>query len=195
MSHDGIFASLKCWLNDNYGTWRGFVRTWWGHVYYLLGGYRAYRKVDWTSVQRLVFVCKGNICRSAYAEALARSLGVEAVSCGLNTKIGLPANDSAIQAARLRGVDLRKHRTTPIESLDLKENDLFVAMEPWHAEHLGLIHSGTYCCTLLGLWGRPVKPYIHDPYGNSDAYFISCFDYIDMSVHEIFRKISQTSRS
>jgi Low molecular weight phosphotyrosine protein phosphatase len=96
--------------------------------------YQAYRKVDLGSMERLVVVYKENICRSAYAEALAKSLGVNAVSCGLNTKIGLPADESAIQAAMLRRIDLTKHRTMRIETLDLKKNDLFIAMEPWQAE-------------------------------------------------------------
>ena len=179
-----------CWLDDNYGSWRGFVRTWWGHFRYLLGGYQAYRKVDWGSVERLVFVCKGNICRSAYAEALAKSLGINAVSCGLNTKDGLPADDSAIQAAIRRGIDLSKHRTMRIETLDLRKNDLLVAMEPWQAVQLERKYGKEYGCTLLGLWGQPVNPHIQDPFGLSNAYFDCCFNYIEKSLHEILSKIS-----
>ncbi len=187
-------APINSWLKENYGSSRGFVQNWWGYFHYLLGGYRAYRRVDWESVERLVFVCTGNICRSAYAEALAKSLGVNAVSCGLNTKNGLPADESAIQAAIVRGIDLTKHRTARIETLDLRKNDLFVAMEPWQAEQLSMIYSNQYGCTLLGLWGRPVKPHIYDPYGKSDAYFNGCFNYIDMFLHEILNKI-KTNRS
>ena len=76
MSHKGMFERLNGWLRDNYGSRRGFVRTWWHRLRYLLGGYRAYRQVDWNSVERLVFVCKGNICRSAYAGALVTSRGL-----------------------------------------------------------------------------------------------------------------------
>ena len=195
MSRNVIPATLNVWLNDNYGSWRGFIRTWRGHFHYLLGGYRAYQQVDWNSVERLVFVCKGNICRSAYAEALARSLGVDAVSCGLNTKTGLPANDGAIRAARLRGVDLSKHRTTRIEALDIRKSDLLIAMEPWQAKQLSMSYCKERDCTLLGLWGQPVKPHIQDPYGMSNAYFDYCFNYIEKSFHEILTKISQSNRS
>jgi low molecular weight protein-tyrosine phosphatase len=190
-----ISAPANRWLKDNYGSWRGFVRTEWSHLHYLLGGYQAYRKVDWQLVERLVFVCKGNICRSAYAEALAKSLGVNAVSCGLYTKNGLPADDCAIQAAILRGIDLSKHRTTRIEALDLKKNDLFVAMEPWQAVRLDWEYGKEYGCTLLGLWGQPVNPHIQDPFGMSGTYFDYCFNYIDNSFHEILKKISQPDRS
>ena len=193
MSHKGMFERLNGWLMDNYGSRRGFVRTWWHRLRYLLGGYRAYRRVDWNSVERLVFVCKGNICRSAYAGVLADSQGVETASCGLNTRPGLPANERAVQAALLRGVDLKAHRTTPIEMLDIKKNDLFVVMEPWQAEQLKSMYGNEYGYTLLGLWGRPASPHVQDPYGKSKAYFNRCFSYIDMSVYEILRKISQTN--
>ena len=189
MSRNVIPATLKSRFSDNYGSWRGFVRTWWRHFHYLLGGYRAYRTVDWDRVERLVFICKGNICRSAYAEALAKSLGVDAVSCGLNTRNGVPADEGAIKAAMLRGIDLTRHRTTPIEELILKKNDLFVAMEPWQVEQLKRRYGKEYKYTLLGLWGQPVRPHIQDPYGMSDVYFDSCFNYIEKSLHEILSKV------
>ena len=181
---------LNGWLKDNYGSRRGFVRTWWYRLRYLPGGYRAYRRVDWNSVERLVFVCKGNICRSAYAEALATSQDVESASCGLNTRSGVPANEAATRVAMLRGIDLKAHRTTPIEELSPKKNDLFVAMEPWQAEQLKAMYGNDYGCTLLGLWSQPANPYIQDPYGMSDAYFDRCFNYIEKSVHELLSKVS-----
>jgi protein-tyrosine phosphatase len=185
--------SLNSWIADNYGSRRGFVRSWWCRIRNLLGGYRTYRKVDWGSIERLVFVCKGNICRSAYAGALARSLGFESVSCGLDTRFGLPADEHAIRAASLRGVDLKTHRTTPIQDLVLGKNDLLVVMEPWQVEHLKEKYGNDYEYTLLGLWGRPESPHIHDPYGRSSSYYNHCFNYIDASVHEILRKISETN--
>ena len=173
---------------------RGLARTCWYQIHYLAGSYRKYRQLDWGSVERLVFVCKGNICRSAYAEAVARSLGVDSISCGVETQNGLPANEGAIRAAAAKGVDLRKHRTTPIQSLAFRAGDLFVAMEPSQVEYLSQEFGGGYEYSLLGLWGRPVSPYIHDPYGASSVYFDYCFNYIEKSVHEIARKISEADR-
>ena len=184
-----IFSPFDRWFSDNYGSRRGYLNTIWHRLCYLLGRYRNYREIDWNKVERLVFVCRGNICRSAYAEGLVKSLGVESVSCGLDTRIGRPANEYTIRAAKLKGIDLKVHTTTPIQELNLKKNDLFVAMEPWQAEKLKGLHGKEYNCTLLGLWGRPVNPYIADPYGTSDNYFNTCFNYIDISVHELLKII------
>ena len=82
-----------------YGSRRGFVRACRHKLLYMLGVYNNYRRIDWDKIERLVFVCKGNICRSAYAEAVAKSLGVSAISCGLSTKLDAPANADAIEIA------------------------------------------------------------------------------------------------
>lgn len=185
---------INHWLAENYGSRRGYVRTYRCRIHFFMGGYRRYRKVDWVSVERLVFVCKGNICRSAYAEAVALSLGLDAISCGINTRLNLPANDDAVQAAQVKGVDLSKHRTRPIQSLAIRETDLLLAMEPWHLEYISHEYGNKYRSTLLGLWGHPASPYIHDPYGASSVYFNHCFNYIEKTIHEVAKKVSKANR-
>ena len=178
-------------LAEHYGSRRGFALTYWHRFLYLLGRYREYRDIDWRSVERLVFVCKGNICRSAYAEAVARSLGLASISCGIDTVDGGPANEEAIRTAALKGIDLRAHQTTPLQSLNFEKGDLLIAMEPWQVEHLQQALGAGLCYTLLGLWGgRAVRPHIQDPFGASSVYFDNCFNYIEKSVYEVAKKIS-----
>ncbi|MBK8163191.1 MAG: low molecular weight phosphatase family protein [Gammaproteobacteria bacterium] len=172
-------------FTTRYGSQKGFVRTYWHRFLYLTGRYRDYQQIDWQSIDRLVFVCRGNICRSAYAEVVARSLGMEAISCGLDTREGLPANRDAIRMARQMGHHLEEHKTTPIMYLILRRSDLIVTMEPWHAEFLRQHLIRKHYCTLLGLWSQPVLPHIQDPFGASDAYFQQCFTQIEQSVYEI----------
>ena len=179
-------------LADHYGSRRGFALSWWYRMLYLFGRYRGYRQVDWNSVERLVFFCKGNICRSAYAEAVAQSQGIEAISCGIDTIDGGSANEGAIRAATTKGIDLGGHRTTPIASMTFKKGDLLVTMEPWQAEYLKQELVNGSRCTLLGLWGAPLNPYIHDPFGNANAYFNNCFNYIEKAVYEVTRQIKES---
>lgn len=181
---------INGWLAERYGSRRGFMRICLYRARYLTGSYRNHRKINWGSVKRLVFVCKGNICRSAYAEAVARSLGIDSVSCGVETQTGLPANESAIRVAAVKGFDLREHRTAPIQSMTFRDGDLLIAMEPWQLEYINREYGEQYSCSLLGLWGQPVSPYIHDPYGASSVYFNRCFNYIEKSVNEVARKIT-----
>lgn len=189
MPQNTIKKHLNNWLADSYGSSRGFVFTCGYRIVSVMGGYRAYKKIDWGNVGRLVFVCKGNICRSAFAESVANSLGIEAISCGIATSNGAPADDGAIRAAAMIGIDLREHKTRTLESLTFKENDLIIAMEPMQAGIVeGELENVTEY-TLLGLWGNPRYPFIQDPYGATSAYYEKCFDYIEKSVNEIANKI------
>jgi len=185
-----IINRIDCWLVDRYGSRRGYVRTFWHRIRFMAGNYRNYKQIDWRSVERLVFVCKGNICRSAYAEAVAKSLGIDSVSCGIDTRHGCSANEEAIHVAEANGFNLREHRTTQIQLLDIRDSDLLVAMEPGQAEYICREYGEKYSCSLLGLWGQPVTPHIEDPYGASRVYFNHCFNYIEKSVHEVASKIT-----
>ena len=140
----------------------------------------------------MVFVCKGNICRSAYAEAVAKSLGIESISCGIDTVDGKPADDDAIRIASIRGIDLTHHKTKKISSVSFQTGDLFVVMELNQAKHLERRLGENYMFTLLGLWGRPITPYINDPYGKPRLYFENCFNYIENSIYAINKKIGTT---
>ena len=154
---------------------------------YIMGCFSKYRKINWHEVNRLVFICKGNICRSPYAEYRARSLGLPSISVGLMTVDNRPANQDAIQAAVVRGVDLGSHKTTEINSYKYQSGDLLIGFEPWHIKSLKLeIASHNMQITMLGLWSQHTRrPYIHDPYGLSQAYFDSCFSRIDNAIENI----------
>ena len=69
----------------------------------------------------VLFVCHGNIIRSALADQLmqhhAKALGVvcdRVISAGLDARPGRQADPRAIAAAELLGVDLRGHRAQPL---------------------------------------------------------------------------------
>ena len=97
---------------------------------YAFGAYRSARDIEWGAVSRLVFVCKGNICRSPYASARARLLGVPSASFGLEAAEGAPADPAALRTARSRAVDLSAHRSARRDSCRITDDDLLVVFEP-----------------------------------------------------------------
>ena len=174
---------LRAYATDNYGGPRHILKYYVSRLRDMLGGFRALRDVDWTRVKRLVFVCRGNICRSPYAEMLARRAGLAAVSFGLIAKAGSPANPDAIENAAACGIDLAQHRSQRGEDVDIGPGDLLIGMELWHATALQrMAKKKNAQVTLLGLWSTPSYPYIHDPYGHREAYFQTCFSVIETSV-------------
>lgn len=172
---------------DLYGGKRGFLEHTRSRVLYAMGTYRNLREINWAGVRRLVFVCTGNICRSPYASARARSLGVPAVSLGLEATDGAPADCAAYRNALLRGVDLSAHRSARAEASSFATDDLIILFEPRHLVAI-CRRGGTKAPTsLLGIWEPPVRPHIQDPYGRSDRYFQQCFSVIDANVAALVR--------
>lgn len=165
-----------------YGGKRGFLEHARARVLYALGGYRKDCEINWATVARLAFVCMGNICRSPYASARARSLGVPAVSFGLQAADGAPADPVALRNALLRGVDLSAHRSARAESTSFASDDLIIVFEPVHLAEVRRRSTRGTPVSLLGVWAQPKRPHIQDPYGRRDRYFQQCFSVIDANI-------------
>ena len=158
------------------------------------GGFWMYRRINWARVNRLVFVCKGNICRSPYAEMRAKGCGLEVASMGLAAKSGSLANLEAIKNAAVRGVDLSLHRAKQQQDICIGTGDLLVSMEPCQASVLQrMAKKAGAQTTLLGLWAHTPRPYIHDPYGHGEAYFQTCFSIIDEGVEGMVKHLRSAS--
>jgi len=85
-------------------------------------------------VASVLFVCKGNICRSPLAEVYFRSrltsgCGITVWSAGLDTTDGKPAHPLAKAVAELHGLTLDKHRTTQITREMVDKADVIFVME------------------------------------------------------------------
>lgn len=175
---------------EQYGGKRGYFEHLRARALYSLGAFRQARRFDWATVQRLVFVCKGNICRSPYAAEKARMLGVPAISFGIEAREGAPAEAAAIRNAARRGVDLSQHRSSPYDDRRLQAPDLVVVFEPQQFDEIRRrFEDRQLIVTLLGIWSKPCTPYIHDPYGRSDDSFQRCYAIIDTHVLEIVRRL------
>lgn len=174
-----------------FGGKRGYLEHVRARALCALGAYSAVREIEWGSVRRLVFACKGNICRSPYACARARLLGLPAVSFGLEAAVGAPADPAAFRNAKARAVDLSAHRSASRESSGIMDNDLIVVFEPRQLTELRRWAAGRMpSVTLLGIWAQPFYPHIQDPYGRSDRYFQQCFSIIDSMVAELARRMA-----
>jgi protein-tyrosine phosphatase len=150
----------------------------------------AMRSVEWSTVHRLVFICRGNVCRSPFAEAVAVREGLPAISFGLQTDQGTTVNSDASRIALALGVDMRAHRSRPLVDGSLRAGDLVLGMEPAHLDDSRIAADvAPVQIGLLGLLnGRRRTPYIHDPYGLSDVYFVRCFRFIEDTVEQIAKE-------
>ena len=135
----------------------------------------------------LLFVCHGNICRSPYAEAVARkrfpaTIGVE--SAGF---IGpdRPSPPEAVAVAAERGVDLSEHRSQVLELEHLRDVDLVIAMDSQQRHRLvsSRPELGGRVVLLGDLDPEPItRRTVLDPVEQPAEVFRSCYDRIDRCV-------------
>lgn len=180
------------YINNNYGRKTGFLKFLASSLCYYAGGYKPLSNVDWSVVKRLVFVCHGNICRSAYAHAYAAHLGLLAESAGICAESQRKADATAITMASYRSIDLTSHKTTHIKDFVRKEGDLFLCMEPLQAKLLLRmidVSDINQQVTLLGLWADEKRPFLQDPFELSHQYWQKCLNIIDSALTRIHPKL------
>ena len=129
----------------------------------------------WAEPSPVTFVCLGNICRSPFAEAVARRhFGDErsVSSAGTFPKAGRRSPDTGVGAARAWSVDLSGHRSRVLDAELVRDGgQLFVfdvdnLIRLWRdfPEARDRIH-------LLGALDDDGPLVIADPYGRDDAAF------------------------
>lgn len=178
---------MKAWIDRRFGTWRGLVRALLARAELATGRLRPFQLQRPETVRRLVFVCLGNICRSAYGHQVALEFGLNVASLGLSTTTGVGSPEQAVASAARQGVDMARHRATNWNDFVIEPGDLFLVMEVRQAHELRRRlgdRSDVQVC-LLGMWCDPVMPHLHDPFTLGDAYFDTCFQRVRQAVQAI----------
>jgi protein-tyrosine phosphatase len=134
-------------------------------------------------MRHIIFVCKGNICRSAFAEHYLRrqvpdgTLRIE--SCGLDVDQGTFPPAMAVRVAREFGLDLALHRSKGLVACDVHNADLVLPMEFWQYLRLTAMFPDEKgkIRLLRDFAPWPVRLFcnIHDPYGFGENEFRRCF--------------------
>lgn len=147
------------------------------------------------SVETVLFICSGNICRSAYGAArllkMAQDSGraLRVSSCGTLRIIGRGAAVGMIEAAEARGIDLSSHRSSAITTAILRASDVIFAMAPEH--HQEVMRLAPECkprVILLGNFLRMPKIQIDDPMGKTAADYARAAAEIDEALQNWWDK-------
>lgn len=91
----------------------------------------------------ILFVCTGNTCRSAMAEALLKKAVRDKVlkdfsvnSCGTSTLPYFAVPHVVVLLMKNEGIDISSHKSTQINESLVNEADLILAMEEGHREYI-----------------------------------------------------------
>lgn len=147
---------------------------------------------------RILFVCTGNTCRSALAEALARTLiierglsDVELQSAGTSAWDGAPASDGALLVGMERNLDLSQHRAQTLTRDLVRDADLVLAMGPHHLERIEALGGAgkSYLLTEFASHGLSARP-VNDPIGGELDLYRTTADELEQEVRRVFDRIT-----
>ena len=167
-------------ITRRFGTWRGAARLALSWPQHWLGIGRK-KPSDPAAIKRLVFVCRGNISRSAYADQLAKHSGLCSASFGLHTNGGAPADSIASKIGNARDLNMTAHISSGVADYKPQVGDLLLAME---VRQLSALASNpkTQDIPRLLLGSFCNTPHLHDPFTLSADFYKSCFSRIDRAL-------------
>jgi protein-tyrosine phosphatase len=153
-------------------------------------------------LRHLIFVCKGNICRSAFAEYYLKGLvpqgRVKIESCGLDVDQGVFSPPEAIKVGREFGLDLSRHRSKGLTVCDLLGADLILPME--YRQYLRLVamfpEYGAKIKMLRDFspWPSRLLCNINDPFGWGEDEFRSCFGLMQICLEGLHGRLPIAER-
>ena len=146
--------------------------------------------------KRILFLCYGNINRSALAERYflkaAPETEVDVVSAGFHQQDGREADPVMVEVAAEAGVDMRGWSSRRLTADMLKDCDIVFVMELKHFTQVCRDHpdacSKTYFLN-AGMAQQGGDPEIADPYGKARSTYETCARQIFAAVDSVTKDI------
>lgn len=150
---------------------------------------------------KIMFICTGNICRSAMADWLMKKKleeknmkNIEVYSSGIYAIKGDIATDEAIEVMEEYGVDLKNHKATLTEKSKINEMDLILCMTISHkytllSKYPNLADKIFTLKEYVGITKNGID--IKDPWGYTLAVYRFCAAEIDECLNKLIEKITR----
>jgi protein-tyrosine-phosphatase len=145
----------------------------------------------------LLFVCSGNTCRSAMAEALARKIarrrGIEHLnisSAGTNAWDNVPATDEALLVGMEREIDLTGHRARKLTPTIVSEADLIFVMTPGHLEQVKQLGGRGKVHVIDEYASGTANQGVSDPYGGDLEAYRHTADVLEAELEKLFDRLA-----
>lgn len=148
--------------------------------------------------ERVLFVCCGNMCRSAYAAARFEHLAkqkkrdVRVASAGTLKLIGREAAPEMKETARENGLDLESHRSSALTLLMIQAADaVFVMTRDLRRDVMRISPDSDERIVLLGRYLPEPKDDIEDPMGREPEVYRAVAAEIDQALEGWFAQFEK----
>ncbi len=147
-----------------------------------------------TSARKVLFLCKGNTCRSPFAKYYAEhalTRPPEILSAGYHPKKGRSCPEEAVASARALGINLSPHRSTIVDEKMVRDADMILVFDDDNRETvLRRFPSARHKVYSLAVLDEAGTLTIPDPYGKSIDHFNAAYQTIMRAVeaHQRYRE-------
>lgn len=149
------------------------------------------------NAMNILFVCKGNICRSPFAEHYARRWlppTVTVKSCGYYPIDGRPSPAIAQQVAQQFGIELESHRSQVISEQLVADADLIFIFDELNRDTVSQrFPSSSGRIFEVGVLGSRYPCRVDDPYGGEEATFANAYAQIAEAIDHLAAKLGETA--
>jgi len=155
---------------------------------------------------RVLFVCLGNICRSALAEGVMRKRmeeaglagRVEIASAGTGDwHVGKPPDRRMCATAKARGVEIAGQRARQLRPQDLRNHDLILAMDRSNLANARALASSQAEAARIALFRdfdpEPDEGEVPDPYYGGEEGFVHVFEIVDRTCRALVTELRRRS--
>lgn len=147
---------------------------------------------------KIMFICTGNICRSAMAHKLMQKKlkdnevkGIDVYSCGIFAENGDASTYNAIEVTKEYDVDLKSHKATNIRDSKIEEMDLILCATMSHKYSVIQMYPSlaNKIYTLKEYVDENKDLDIKDPWGYDIEIYRFCIAEIDRLLDKLIEKI------
>lgn len=153
---------------------------------------------------KIMFICTGNICRSAMAEAMMKEMlakkqkeNIEVYSAGIYAGTGDVPTQTAVEVMKESyGIDLSHHRATNIKESQIEKMDLILCATISHKieilQDYPQLQNKVYTLKEYAGLAREGRNFdISDPWGYDKKVYENCAKEIEECLEKILGKIEK----